>query len=394
MSPVIKTIGIRGLRVIRSEQKNHSLYVVVELTAKKRPPCPACEHPHPWINGHVKRSVRHLDILGRPTYLQIEHPRFLCSRCGKTFNPSIPAILPYKQSSEPFRGNLAELHHNGISASSMARLARVGTATVERIYHQFNSRKAAERISLQCPQILGIDEHTIGKSHRFATTFCDLRNRKIFDIVEGRSIQALEAFLKTLQGREKVKVVCIDLSSPYRNLIRRYFPNAKIVADRFHVIRLVIHHFMKLARQIAPEIRNQRGILNLLRKNPDNLTEAESTRLAKWLQSHPAIAALYHEMHDLRALLNIKHRNARQCKNLTCKLIESIDRLFASGFENMKTLARTLQSWMEPIARMWRFTKNNGITEGFHRKMKLIQRIAYGFRNFENYRMRVIAHCG
>ena len=54
----------------------------------------------------------------------------------------------------------------------------------------------------------------------------------------------------------------------------------------------------------------------------------------------------------------------------------------------------TLEDWQEPIACMWRFVRNNGITEGFHRKMKLIQRRAYGFRNFENYRLRVIAQCG
>ena len=58
------------------------------------------------------------------------------------------------------------------------------------------------------------------------------------------------------------------------------------------------------------------------------------------------------------------------------------------------TLATTLEDWSEEIVRMWRFTRNNGITEGFHRKMKLIQRRAYGFRNFNNYRLRVIAECG
>jgi transposase len=57
-------------------------------------------------------------------------------------------------------------------------------------------------------------------------------------------------------------------------------------------------------------------------------------------------------------------------------------------------LAKTLTDWIEEIARMWRFSRNNGITEGFHRKMKLIQRRAYGFRSFTNYRLRVIAQCG
>jgi len=68
--------------------------------------------------------------------------------------------------------------------------------------------------------------------------------------------------------------------------------------------------------------------------------------------------------------------------------------LQGSQLAPLQTLAHTLQQWAEPIAAMWRFSKNKGITEGFHRKMKLIQRRAYGFRNFENYRLRVIAQCG
>ena len=60
----------------------------------------------------------------------------------------------------------------------------------------------------------------------------------------------------------------------------------------------------------------------------------------------------------------------------------------------METLANTLENWSAEIACMWRFTKNNGITEGFHTKMEMIQRRAYGFKNFENYRLRVIVLCG
>jgi transposase len=60
----------------------------------------------------------------------------------------------------------------------------------------------------------------------------------------------------------------------------------------------------------------------------------------------------------------------------------------------LQTLAKTLWSWREPIARMWRFTKTNGITEGLHNKMEVIRRRAYGFRNFQNYRLRVRALCG
>ncbi len=85
----------------------------------------------------------------------------------------------------------------------MARMRRVGSATVGRIYAEFTGRKARERESLQCPRILGIDEHRVHRGLPFATTFCDLKNRRIFDIVPGRSERELAAFLSRLQGREK-----------------------------------------------------------------------------------------------------------------------------------------------------------------------------------------------
>ncbi len=72
----------------------------------------------------------------------------------------------------------------------------------------------------------------------------------------------------------------------------------------------------------------------------------------------------------------------------------AVSQLHRADFEEAQILGKTLAAWMDEIARMWRFTRNNGITEGFHRKMKLIQRRAYGFRNFNNYRLRVIAQCG
>ncbi len=70
-----------------------------------------------------------------------------------------------------------------------------------------------------------------------------------------------------------------------------------------------------------------------------------------------------------------------------------IEDLKSSGFAPMITLANTFQAWDEEILRMLRYTKNNGITEGYHNKMEVISRRAYGFRNFENYRQRVLLQC-
>jgi transposase len=256
------------------------------------------------------------------------------------------------------------------------------------------ARKANERLSLDCPVVLGIDEHTLHKKKQFATTFCDLGKRRIFDIVQGKAATDLEGFLSQLNGREKVKMVCIDLCSAFRSLVRRYFPNAILVADRFHVVRLVLHHFIQLARNLAPAAFLRRGIGGLLRKEPKRLTPSERDRLEMVFKNHPVLRPVHAEMHDLRRLLNKKHQTAARTKHLILKLLSHIKKYRAEAHAPMQTLAKTLQSWRCEIAAMWRFTKNNGITEGFHRKMKLIQRRAYGFRNFQNYRLRVIASCG
>jgi transposase len=102
---------------------------------------------------------------------------------------------------------------------------------------------------------------------------------RIFDIVPGRSERELAAFLSRLRGREKVKVVCIDLSSSYRALVRRWFPNARIVADRFHVVRVLQFHFLELVRQIVPELKNHRGRLAALRRHPSRHEEKHQATL-------------------------------------------------------------------------------------------------------------------
>ena len=93
-------------------------------------------------------------------------------------------------------------------------------------------------------------------------------------------------------------------------------------------------------------------------------------------------------------LLRKKHQKAHQCKKLILELLGYMNQLSKEQFEPLNRLHNSLMEWIDPIVNMWRYTKSNSITEGFHRKMKLIQRRAYGFRNFQNYRLRVRILCG
>ena len=385
-------LTLPGYRILRYESKQEMRVYLEVLQAP--PACPCCAGQGLRSKGRYQRQVRHLDCFGRPSQLVIACRRYRCVGCAKTFVQPLPGIRPWRRSSEPWRRTVFERHDDGICAATLARREGLGQATVGRIYAEFTQRKAKERLSLDCPRVLGIDEHTLHRGQRFATTFCDLQNHRIFDLSPGRSEAELRPYLGTLRGRHRVRVVCIDLANAYRALIRRWFPRAVIVADRFHTIRLVGEHLLRLARQLCPQLAWHRGWLALLRTRPDHLDPDQRRRLGQLLAAQPVLAPIHELKEKLCGLLRLKHQSKRACRGHIQQLLALLATLRQSGLEPARTLAKTLGEWTEEIVRMWRFSRNNGITEGFHRKMKLIQRRAYGFRSFANYRLRVLAQCG
>jgi len=120
------------------------------------------------------------------------------------------------------------------------------------------------------------------------------------------------------------------------------------------------------------------------RKAKERLTQRQQRHLQELFSRHPALQPIYDQMQYVCSLMRKHHKKRFQCKSHAPRLLELITQLAQSGLRPLVTLVKTLQSWQEEIACMWRFTKNNGITEGFYQKMKLIQRRAYGFRNFNN----------
>jgi transposase len=186
----------------------------------------------------------------------------------------------------------------------------------------------------------------------------------------------------------------MDLAAVYRSLVRKYFPQAVIVADRFHVIRLINHHFLACWREIDPAGSKNRGLVSLMRRHRHNLKPEQLLRLMAYLAERPALELIYRFKQRLCYLLLKKHKTRKQCQKLIPRFLRAVHELRQSGLAQLVTLGDTLHSWSGEIVRMWRFTRSNGITEGFHNKMETISRQAYGFRNFENYRQRVQVLCG
>lgn len=382
---------ILGLSDLEIERVERDRDVKVYARPSKRPSCIHCEHDGVTIKATRQRTLKHTRQGNQVMTLHLRAPKYHCRQCGRYFCHRFTGIRPRFRSSDAFRLEVFEAHDGGITQRKITRTHGISAATVERWYQSQCSRRHSEMSNRPCPRVLGIDEHFFTRRRGYATTFVDLKNHKVFDVVLGRSEPSLRHYLQHLPEREKVQVIVMDLSETYRSIARRYFPQATIVADRFHVIRLVNQHFLKAWQQQDPEGRRNRGLLSLMRRHAWHLSDEQRDNLGRYLRDLPVLEALYEAKQRLIHFLLLKTLNVRKAKATLPDFLELIEQLQASPLHR---LARTLTSWLEPIVAMWRFSRNNGITEGFHNKMEMMSRRAYGFRNFENYRLRVLTHCG
>ena len=384
-------LGLPGYQITGIDEVAGRVRISVQYEGSRC--CPGCGSDRLRIKDKRVRQPRHESLGLRHSLLELKTYKFCCKDCGRYFWQRFPGILPRKRATEPFRRSVFVQHYEGINRARLGRKEDVGGATVERWFQDCLQREAAERRGAPCPRILGIDEHFFSRKEGYATTFCDLRGHKIFDVVLGRSEAALEDYLAKLPGKERVRVVCMDLASVYRAIVRKHFPKAKIVADRFHVIRLVNVHFLACWRQIDPRGAKHRGLLSLMRRHRHHLKPGQAEKLAQYFQEFPALREIYRFKQKLCYLLLKKHRTRKNCAHLAARFLKAIAHLRECGLAQLVQLGETLASWSVEIAMMWRFTRNNGITEGFHTKMEVLQRQAYGFRNFNNYRLRVTIMC-
>jgi transposase len=381
---------IPGIKIERSWEVSLAIFLEGKVDLESSPRCPSCNCARNRIKAHVSRRLKQALWRGKIVYLQLRVPKRLCLQCGRYFMVPIPGVLPKRRSTEQFRQEVTQLHQNGITQFQLSLTHGIGTATVERWYQDFVAYRVKEFSSRRCPIVLGIDEHFFTRKQGFATTLVDLRNHKVFDVVLGRDESRLGAYLARLPGREQVRVVVMDLSETYRRIVRKYFPNARIVADRFHVVRWVNHQFLRTWNEIDPVGRKNHGLLSLMRRHPWNLSEENRRNLERYFTEQPALRAVYDFKNGLMDLLLKKGQSRESTKRLIPQLLWHIEECRRSPLGRFQELGKTLRSWLEPIACMWRFSKSNGITEGLHNKMEMISRRAFGFRNFKNYRLRVI----
>jgi transposase len=238
------------------------------------------------------------------------------------------------------------------------------------------------------PVTIGLDEHFFrrgkGGFRQFVSMVVDYKNRRLFELVEGRTVGEMEASLQHIEGRENVRNVVLDMGDPYRSFAKRFFPNARLVADKFHVLRLLSPTINRHRRLVEGD-RRSAALRRLLLRSRYRLGYAERLALDQWLLKHPELRALYEAKEAMHMLYRTRgyHRAAQALTALT-------DRLAASPMPELQTFRRTLMRWCREILEYFRAGLTNGRTEGFNNKAKVVKKRAYGYRSFRNYRLRLL----
>jgi transposase len=378
------------LKITSFKKTSKNLYQFDLLKQSEFEVCPKCATLSKTVYDHVWTRPRDTPIRDKKIILNIKKRRFYCKSCKKPFTEPVQGIKKGFRTTDRFRRHIMWCADNFSNLYAVERQLDVSSWLVHKAYYE-QLQLQVQKLQNPWATTIGIDEHSFRRNKKrgyrdFATIFVEYSHKRVREIVLGRSPAELmaEERLLNIPGRENVRNVIIDLSKNYHKLARELFPQAKIIADRFHVIRLfnnILNNYRKLA---TGDVRRNPIRKLLLKKNYD-LQPYQRRALNQWLDQNPQVREVYHYKEAM-------HRFYR-CKgtNFAHKVLTKItDQMSLSKIPELRRLRETLHKWHNEIIHFFENGLTNGRTEGFNRVGKLIQRNAYGFRNFENYRRRLI----
>ena len=353
-------------------------------------PCLRCGSVNTVKSGKCTTTVRDESVRTVVLWLKIHKHRMYCKDCKKTFTEPVQGIWPRRRSTQRFRNAVAKACGTSKDLATVSRQHRVSHGFVYKICYEQLEVKLREHKQKKWPEVIGLDEHFFRRKNsvtEFVSVFTDLKKKKMFEMAHGKDRKSLEEQLHNIPGRENVKVVVIDMSSSYRSFVRKFFPNAMIVADKFHVLRLLTPSIMKAGKDIhghRQELSTRRKLL-CSRKNLDYFVRVDIDR---YLKNHDKLNELYRWKERVFEFYRVK--GFSRASIAFHRLLSDMER---SSLDEVQRLLRTFKRWKHEIIRYFENGYTNGFTERMNGTGKLVQRRAFGYRNFKNYRLRVLTAC-
>lgn len=352
--------------------------------------CPKCATPSSSIYDHRVVKLHDAPVRGMSVHLSVRKRRFYCKQCRKPFTEPIQGVGKGKRTTNRYVREVLWACENFSDLKRVKKAYRCSSGFIyQQLYEQMKAN-IKEKINYDWPTTIGIDEHFFTRRRgraEFATIFTDYNNKRLREVAWGKIKGELIAQVDHIKGRENVRNVIIDMSDGYRSFVRDQFPNAQIIADKFHVLRLVTPALNKYRVAVVGDNRKV-PVRRLLMRPRFKLPYYERDALDRLLQDQPVLRELYAAKEALYRFYRIKGYNhaARILTKLT-------DALAHSKLKELKRLRRTLMSWREEILNYFKTRLTNARTEGFNNVAKLVQKRAYGYRSFENYRLRLLNAC-
>lgn len=346
-----------------------------------------CFKIHDRRTVHIKDSPNQ----NKQKVLIIKKKRFRCCGCKKVTTENINGIRKSARLTERFQRNLLYTCTKFANLKDAKKHLRVGNKTIyERTYKQLDL-KWREKKDNPWPKSIGIDEHSFIRNKKygrreFVTVIVDHNNKRVKELAPCRDTVGLKQFLSYIPGRERVKNITMDLSPTYRSFARDFFPNAKIIADKFHVVRLP-NRILDIYRNKQFKSKKLK-LRKYLLMNSRKMDYWKRKEFHEELKKYPELNEIYWVKESIHKLYRCKGK-----KWASKSLTKLTDLLVLSKIPELKTLRKTLMLWREEILNYFSTRLTNARTEGFNTVCKQLQKRAYGYRSFYNYRLRVLYAC-
>ena len=348
--------------------------------------CPACGSQHTYVDRYREQTLTGIPDT-KLTYIY-KNRRYRCQECGKTFSENRNFIDTYQRMPRSVIESIVHAHGELISAAQIARRHDISSKTVMRHF----ASEAEQEESTTLNSVISMDEFCGNVGAKYQVVINDLRSRRCCNVIDDRC--AVTIYNKLLEypecERENVTMVSIDLSPFFHKLVEECFPNAVIAADKFHAVRLANNALDSIRKEVQSGLpssdkkwfRNSRHIL--LGREP-KLNLVERSKLTK-------IFSFSEKLRIAHALKEEYYRLFDSCdrKRFKERLRNFREHVLASNITAFVRVLKTTEQWKEEIWNGIRTGYNNGFTEGCNNTIKVLKRVCYGFRNFKNFRRRVL----
>jgi transposase len=387
VSPLLPS---RKLKFLKSTLGQRGRVWEVEKPITRAEECPKCKTLCSTLYGRARSVVRDEPLRNESLFLKIKKHRYFCKVCRKPFTERVQGIEFKKKTTQRYRKFIAHMSEEFTNLQGVKKKYNCSSGLIYNVFYEQQELKLRERKNQPWPEVIGIDEHFFSRRKgytEFCTVFTDMKGKRLFEMVLGKDSKTLFEKLGVIPGREKVRLVVMDLSSSYRSFVQKMFPQAEIVADKFHTLRLLTPHLLKTRKSIHGH-RQEMRTRKLLLCNRMRLDYFLRCDIDRYLKDHPKLKELYYYKEKLHQFYRTK--GVVRAAGVLHKLIEELK---ARPYEELQRLGKTLQRWRKEILLYFATGLTNARTEAFNKTAKLVQRRACGYKNFENYRLRTLNAC-